>query len=425
MRTSSEPGPRPVAIRAEGLGKRYRIAAVAERHDTLRERISASLSGLAGRIARRHRDMLGTEELWALRDVSFEIGAGDVVGVIGRNGAGKSTLLKILTRVTKPTEGRAEIRGRVGSLLEVGTGFHPELSGRENIYLSGTVLGMSRREVDDRFESIVDFSGIRKFIDTPVKRYSSGMTVRLGFAIAAHLEPEVLLIDEVLAVGDVSFQRRCLGKMDEVSRSGRTVMFVSHNMGAIHALCPRCMLIEEGRLAMFGETEEVISAYLAGAREMDGHAELEPEEGPAALQSVSVLDPAGVCTSALDVRRPVTVRIRYRIDEPIRGLISSFNVYSRYGSKVFTSRNEAMETTHDGCAAPGSWEATAEIPAHLLAPGVYYLSVGLHIPRVHTYDVRNNILGFTVIESGSSEYEWAGQDLGVVLVEPRWSVREV
>ena len=415
----------PVAIRAEGLGKKYRIAALAERHDTLRDRIAAGVKGLGGRLARRGRDIIGTEDFWALRDVSFEVGAGDVVGIIGKNGAGKSTLLKILTRITKPTEGRAEIRGRVGSLLEVGTGFHPELTGRENIFLSGTILGMSRREVESRYDSIVEFSGISRFIDTPVKRYSSGMTVRLGFAVAAHLEPEVLLIDEVLAVGDVAFQKKCLGKMDEVSRSGRTVLFVSHNMGAIHALCPRCILLDEGGLVEFGETESVITRYLASSQEMEGHAELTPSQDSATFTSASVLDASGMCSSAMDVKNPVTIRLRYRIDEPVRGLVSSFNVYSRYGAKVFTSRNDRMELTPSGEAAPGEWEARAEIPPLFLAPGTYYLSCGLHIPRVHTYDVRHNILGFTVVESGSSKYEWAGQDLGVVLAELPWTVDRI
>ncbi|MDX1616045.1 MAG: ABC transporter ATP-binding protein, partial [Candidatus Promineifilaceae bacterium] len=216
------------AIQVEQLSKRYRIGRTQIQHDMLREALAASLRNLAARVARngRRRD----DELWALKDVSFTVEEGTVIGVIGRNGAGKSTLLKILSQITEPTSGRAILRGRVGSLLEVGTGFHPELTGRENVYLSGALLGMRRREIERRFDEIVDFSGIERFIDTPIKRYSSGMNVRLGFAVAAHLEPEILLVDEVLAVGDMAFQRKCLKKMNEIGEQGRTVLFVSHNM---------------------------------------------------------------------------------------------------------------------------------------------------------------------------------------------------
>ncbi|MCL4768131.1 MAG: ATP-binding cassette domain-containing protein [Hyphomicrobiaceae bacterium] len=258
-----------VVIRAEGLGKTYLIG-----HETERERYTAlrdvigrtakSLLRSAGDMIRGRQLVAGdeVEEIWALKDVSFEIRRGEVVGIIGRNGAGKSTLLKILSRITEPSAGRVEIRGRVASLLEVGTGFHPELTGRENIYLNGAILGMTRAEIRRKFDEIVDFAGVEKFLDTPVKRYSSGMYVRLAFAVAAHLEPEILVVDEVLAVGDAEFQRKCLGKMGEVARGGRTVLFVSHNMGAVASLCQRAILLNRGTLHTQGDVSPVLSAYI-------------------------------------------------------------------------------------------------------------------------------------------------------------------
>jgi len=250
------------AIRAEKLGKQYQLGLRQARYRTLRE----SIVQLAKAPLRRFRHLSGSsgeaERIWALRNVSFEVQSGEVVGIIGRNGAGKSTLLKILTRITEPTTGRAEVRGQVGSLLEVGTGFHPELTGRENVFLNGAILGMSRAKIKQKFDEIVDFSGVEQFLDTPVKRYSSGMNVRLAFAVAAHLDPEILLIDEVLAVGDVGFQKKCLGKMDQVAHGGRTVLFVSHNMAAIKSLCTKCYWLERGSLAMVGYPEQVVSQYV-------------------------------------------------------------------------------------------------------------------------------------------------------------------
>ena len=253
-----------IAIQVENLGKRYQIGKSQQRHDTLRDALMAGLRAPWGRLRRngRHRNDDAEDTIWALKHVSFEVKRGEVVGIIGRNGAGKSTLLKMLTRITEPTGGRAVIHGRVGSLLEVGTGFHPELTGRENTYLNGAILGMSKTEIDSKFDEIVDFSGIEKFIDTPVKRYSSGMYVRLAFAVAAHLEPEILLVDEVLAVGDAAFQKKCLGKMGDVAESGRTVLFVSHNMAAIQVLCSRALLFDNGCLAREGTSADVVSYYL-------------------------------------------------------------------------------------------------------------------------------------------------------------------
>jgi len=246
-----------LAIRVENLGKLYSIGAMQERHDTLRD----ALADFRKRLIKPGKRKTESEQFWALRDVSFEIKHGEVVGVIGRNGAGKSTLLKILSRITEPTTGYAEIYGRVGSLLEVGTGFHPELTGRENIYFNGAILGMHRAEIDRKFDEIVAFSEIEKFLDTPVKRYSSGMYVRLAFAVAAHLEPEILLVDEVLAVGDVKFQRKCLGKMDDVARDGRTILFISHNMSAIQRLCKESILLDQGQVVLKDKSTNVVGLY--------------------------------------------------------------------------------------------------------------------------------------------------------------------
>ena len=258
-----------LAVRVEQLGKRYRIGHVEERYPTLRESLARSF---------RRRRPAGDDTLWALRDVTFEVAHGEVLGIIGRNGAGKSTLLRILSRITPPTEGWAEIRGRVGSLLEVGIGFHPELTGRENIYLNGAILGMRRAEIAHKFDEIAAFAEVERFLDTPVKHYSSGMYVRLAFSVAAHLEPEILIVDEVLSVGDVAFQRKCLGKMNDVARAGRTVLFVSHSMGVVQQLCPTCLLLDAGRAVMLGPSAKVIEAYLDSAA---------PAAGSVALNSIA------------------------------------------------------------------------------------------------------------------------------------------
>ena len=256
-----------VAVRVKGLSKRFSIGRAQQHHDTLRDAIAAAGRQAADRLRRvAHRASApARDSIWALRDVSFELREGDVLGIVGANGAGKSTLLKILTRITTPTAGYAEVQGRVGSLLEVGTGFHPELTGRENIFLNGAILGMKRGEITRKFDEMVAFAEVETFIDTPVKRYSSGMYLRLAFAVAAHLEPEVLIVDEVLAVGDVNFQKKCLGKIGDVARGGRTVLFVSHNMNAIQRLCNRCGLLDKGEMVAFGPTPEIVNRYLAGS----------------------------------------------------------------------------------------------------------------------------------------------------------------
>jgi lipopolysaccharide transport system ATP-binding protein len=257
------------AISVENLSKRY-VIDHAPRHDTLRASLSHGLKGWWARLSDPAARTITREEFWALRDVSFEVQQGDVVGIIGRNGAGKSTLLKILSQITEPTSGRARIRGRIASLLEVGTGFNPELTGRENIFLNGSILGMKRTEIRQKFDEIVAFAEVERFLDTPVKRYSSGMYVRLAFAIAAHLDPEILIVDEVLAVGDAAFQKKCLGKMENVASNGRTVIFVSHDLASVSRLCRSGILLDQGRTVWQGKISEVVSHYLQGSAEGPG-----------------------------------------------------------------------------------------------------------------------------------------------------------
>jgi lipopolysaccharide transport system ATP-binding protein len=313
------------AIFIDGLSKRYQIGAKQESYRTLRDLVvdtfSAPYRRLRLKLKQLSSDSSSPDTVWALADVSFEVKRGEVIGVIGRNGAGKSTLLKILSRVTEPTRGYAEVRGRVGSLLEVGTGFHPELTGRENIFLNGAILGMRRAEIQAKFDEIVQFSGIERFIDTPVKFYSSGMYLRLAFAVAAHFEPEVLLVDEVLAVGDLEFQKKCLGRMSKVAKEGRTVLFVSHNLTAISSLTSRCVLLDEGRVKMFGDTEETISAYHAAI--INAQQSLEDRSdrsgtGQIRFTAIELLDPAtSEPVSSVYSGNSLLVRLYWRSREPL------------------------------------------------------------------------------------------------------------
>ncbi|HEX8697743.1 MAG TPA: ABC transporter ATP-binding protein, partial [Myxococcaceae bacterium] len=314
------------AVRAEHLGKQYRIGARAEPYKTVRESLLRALAAPVRRAARilkpgGQADAASAGELvWALRDVSFEVKHGEVLGIIGQNGAGKSTLLKVLSRITPPTVGRAEVHGRVGSLLEVGTGFHPELTGRENIYLNGAFLGMDRAYIVRRMDEIVEFSGVGKFLDTPVKRYSSGMYLRLAFAVAAHLEPEVLIVDEVLAVGDTAFQQKCVDRMSTVAGEGRTVLFVSHNMTAVQSLCNRCVVIQGGGVQFDGDTEQAILAYQTSARgsgddssrgqwDYSGRNPATISAGRVIIQKITLLDERGRSTDTLPLSRPAKLVI--------------------------------------------------------------------------------------------------------------------
>src|SRR5437660_2183578 len=305
-------------IKVESLSKRYRIGTLG--HTSLRDAVASAVRSPL----RSLRGKNGSDEntIWALKDVSFEVEPGEVVGIIGRNGAGKSTLLKSLSRITKPTEGQVALKGRVGSLLEVGTGFHSELTGRENVFLNGAVLGMTRREIENKFDEIVAFAETEQFLDTPVKHYSSGMTVRLAFAVAAHLEPEILIIDEVLAVGDIAFQKKCLGKMNEVARAGRTILFVSHDLGGVNSLCERAILRHEGAIDRDGPTREVTDYYLDTTRELYSPitwADLpQGESDEIQLRSVSV-GQRGVNTSTIDCREQFTISLEYENRKTLPG----------------------------------------------------------------------------------------------------------
>jgi homopolymeric O-antigen transport system ATP-binding protein len=370
----------PPVVSVEGLRKYYRLGE-REPYKALRDVFAAP-----HKLWRRPRD---TEGIWALDDVSFELVRGEVLGLIGANGAGKSTLLKVLSRITAPTEGRIVIRGRVGSLLEVGTGFHPELTGRENVYLNGAILGMRKAEIDRRFDEIVEFSGIARFLDTPVKRYSSGMQVRLAFSVAAHLEPEILLVDEVLAVGDAEFQRRCLGKMQDVTRQGRTVVFVSHNLAAVRSLCSRALLLEKGRLLFDGETDEAVERYVGrGAGRETGIVEGERLEERVAkrrlygaeplfrCERIAVLDEAGLPASSFRSDEEIRVAVDYTVLRPV----PSFRLLVTLtdGNQVPVLRTESVDES-DGPVTlePGSYRSEVAIPSGLFGDAQLDLNVSL------------------------------------------------
>ncbi len=398
-----------VAISVRGLSKSYTIAHNQERHTSLGEVIM--------HCARHPLLRPQRETFWALQDVSFDVRQGDVVGIIGRNGAGKSTLLKVLSRITEPTHGEVDLYGRVGSLLEVGTGFHPELTGRENIFLNGAILGMRRREIQRKFDEIVDFAEIERFLDTPVKRYSSGMYVRLAFAVAAHLEPEILVVDEVLAVGDVGFQKKCLGKMGDVAREGRTVLLVSHNMGAVTALCPTSIWLAEGHVARIGPSREIVPEYLSYYAETCGAVSFEPKDSSAYFTAMCILDEHEEPTNALQVDFPFIIRLEYTAHDAIDGLEVSFTVWNQHGQKVFYCPRSISE---GHVSEPGVYRSDVRIPGMFLAPGTYTITAGLHIPNVKMYDYIDHRVAFRVEETGSPLYAFLGTDVGSVLVNFQW-----
>lgn len=384
-----------VTIDVRGIGKRYRLRGLHGSYRNFRESLVRAITRPLSKTA---RDPSG-DYFWALRNATFEVREGEVLGLIGRNGAGKSTLLKILSRITTPTEGSARLHGRTGSLLEVGTGFHPELTGRENIFLSGTVLGMRRAEIAAKLEEIVAFSELEKFLDTPVKHYSSGMYVRLAFAVAAHLEPEILFIDEVLAVGDVNFQKKCLGKMGEVARGGRTVVFVSHNMGAIQRLCHRCLLLEEGRIVADGTPEEVTAGYLGAFTESKmSWSRRETSEADAFFTRIAVVDENGLNLSHVLTSTSVGLDIQYRIRRLNRRLCLSVGLLDQYGDQIFGSEPDDVGQALP--KEPGDYRWRFSFPPELLMPRTYRLAVVLWSLSDGSID-RVEGLGFTA-EPGDS-----------------------
>ncbi|HET6496188.1 MAG TPA: polysaccharide ABC transporter ATP-binding protein [Thermoleophilia bacterium] len=398
------------AISISDLGKRYKIGAAAERATSLREAITRAAAAPVRRLRHAGSSTGHVSTMWALRDVSFDVEAGQVIGIIGRNGAGKSTLLKILSRITLPTTGRAEIHGRVGSLLEVGTGFHQELSGRENIYLNGAILGMSRSEIGRKFDAIVAFSEIGEFLDTPVKRYSSGMFVRLAFAVAAHLEPEILLVDEVLAVGDLSFQRKCLGQMEEIAGTGRTVFFVSHNMNAVRGLCTRCVQIDGGRLVADGPTEDVVRNYIV-EQTTDSATRLDlarpiGKDDELLITGLHVLDPRGKAGGPFHSKEELTVEIDVRILRANEGFQVGFDLVSANG---LAFRSWHTDGDPEGWPRLPVGESTLRctIPAGVLNEGSYGVIPKADVYRSHWIVNGDDSVWFEVIKDHSeSPFFW-------------------
>jgi lipopolysaccharide transport system ATP-binding protein len=385
------------AIRIDGLSKRYRIGTKLHDHGRLTEVMWEGLKRPFQRGSREETLADPESAFWALRDVSLEVQQGEVLGVVGRNGAGKTTLLKILSRVTEPTEGSAELHGQVGALLEVGTGFHPELTGRENIYLNGGILGMSRSEIRSKFDEIVEFAEIDRFIDTPVKRYSSGMFVRLAFAVAAHLEPEVLIIDEVLAVGDVNFQRKCLGKMEDVAESGRTVLFVSHNTGAIAELCTRAVLLDGGKKVVDGPVEQVLSRYAelmasGGTQVVD--LKVEPDL-PTSITDVRTENADGAPTHTFDMVDQVAIVTRYEVTESTQGLQLALTLTRNSVRLVHTFDTDQIDDLP--LREPGVYEARWLIPSMFLKAGLYTVSVTAGTPERLLQEL-DSIISFEVDE---------------------------
>jgi lipopolysaccharide transport system ATP-binding protein len=413
------------AVRVEDLSKRYEITVGKRRHDTLRDQISESFSSLFHRNGHSRRQR---ESFWALRHLSFEVYPGEVIGVVGRNGAGKSTLLKILSRITVPTTGFAEIRGRIGSLLEVGTGFHPELTGQENIYLNGAILGMKKTEIERKFDEIVAFAEVEKFIDTPVKRYSSGMYVRLAFAVAAHLEPEVLIVDEVLAVGDTAFQKKCLGKMEGVARAGRTVLFVSHNMAAVQNLCHRVIVLQKGNIVFDGATKEGIDHYyqsVAGEQanyscvrvDLTTHSGRPPIYRPI-LTSLEFFNGEGKpLNGGLKVGAPLKAAIRFRVENPVVNMDACLGFETLSGQRVFTAHT-AFEPNRSNTECVGERVFICEIPNLILVAGIYKILVALATSDV-VADIVEDAARIEVVESdfyGTGKSPWNG----LIVLKHHW-----
>jgi lipopolysaccharide transport system ATP-binding protein len=420
-------------IKVEDLGKQYRIGTRDDAaYRTLREALAGAVADPFRRA--RRKKQAAERELWALDGVSFTVAPGEVVGVIGRNGAGKSTLLKILTRITEPTRGRVDLYGRVGSLLEVGTGFHPELSGRENVFLNGAILGMRRTEIARKFDEIVAFAEIERFLDTPVKRYSSGMYTRLAFSVAAHLDPEVLLVDEVLAVGDYEFQKKCLGKMRDVSRSGRTVLFVSHNVASVSNLCSQVIWLDKGRVAANGETEEVIGAYVASGMSASGEVvwgdgEDAPGDGAVRLRSVRMMGRRGAASDLL-ISEPITVEIEYENFKEGNFIVWGLELKDKGNTYVFAtnnrpSANAASDEWYGRPRPAGVYRTRCVIPPNLLNNDLYRFDLRMVNDRNELRFSLEDVLSFVVHDTGEMAAEFSGRWVGVVRPRLAWTTELV
>lgn len=435
-----------MAIKVENISKRYRIGVKKEMHDSIGGAIFSFIKSPLKNY-RKYRSLYKFDDInpdnnnsqfnnssdiiWALRDVSFGVNRGEIVGIIGVNGAGKSTLLKILSRITDPTSGRIEIRGRISSLLEVGTGFHPELTGKDNVYLNGTILGMRKKEIDRKFDEIVNFSGIEKFIDTPVKRYSSGMRVRLAFAVAAFLEPEILLIDEVLAVGDIRFQKKCLTKMQDVREQGRTILFVSHNLPAVTRLCPRVILLNSGEVKEDGPSHEVVSAYITSGDNMKAQREWPilteaPGDNVVRLASVRIRTEKGLISETVDIRQPVSLEMEYEVLKPGYVFCVSFHVMTEMGIEAFSPIDNDPEWR--SCPRPiGRYVSKAWITGNFLSEGIHFVGASIRtlnpmLRHCSSYDQ----IAFQVIDSmdgDTARVDWGGKMTSVVRPLLKWETK--
>ncbi len=426
-----------IAIRVEGISKKYYIGRPQQDYVTLRDRLADTFIApfrRAGKLLRGQATGAAEldETIWALRDVSFEVKRGKAVGLIGRNGAGKSTLLKILSRITEPTTGFADIYGRLGSLLEVGTGFHKELTGRENIYLNGAILGMKQTEIDRKFDEIVAFSEVEKFIDTPVKHYSSGMHVRLAFAVAAHLEPEILIVDEVLSVGDARFQKKCMNKMEDVGQEGRTVLFVSHNMSAVTRLCERVILLDEGKILADGLSHQVVSSYLnsgfgtMAVREWSDLAKA-PGGSVVRLRAVRVRMEDGRISDAVDIQRPVAIEMEYEVLKPGYVLLPHYHFFNENGIQAFSTHDVDPAWQHRSRPV-GRYISTAWIPGNFLNEGMMFVGAAVITlePILHQFYERETV-AFQVIDSMKGDLtargDWGGDIRGVVRPLLEWETQ--
>ena len=414
------------AIRADKLSKSYQITTGQYRHDTLRDEISQGVRNLV----RRNGGLRTKKEtFWALKDVSFEVSRGDLLGVIGRNGAGKSTLLKLLSRITEPTSGRAYMGGRFASLLEVGTGFNGELTGRENIYLNGALLGMKKAEIDRKFDEIVDFAGVEKFLDTPVKRYSSGMYVRLAFGVAAHLEPDILIVDEVLAVGDINFQKKCLTRMQDVGKEGRTVLFVSHNMQTITRLCKTVLLLDEGTVLQQGPAREVVSTYLRAGLGMTAVREYSdtakaPGNEVVRVHAVRVRTEDGEISDMVDISQPIGIEMEFDVLQSGHVLTPCYGFNNEEGTVMFVASDRDPHWQRRPRPS-GRYRSTGWIPGNLLSEGTITVGAGIitEVPfRIHCDD--ENAVAFQVVETlggNTARGDFAGPMPGLIRPLLKWN----
>lgn len=415
-----------LVIRAKNIGKQYALGDGRHWGRTVQTYIRDAFAS--------YRDAEGTPTcdarnrvIWALNGVSFDVRRGEVLGIIGRNGSGKSTLLKILSRITPPTTGWAELVGRVGSLLEVGTGFHPDLTGRDNIYMNGAVLGMTKREIDRQFDAIVTFAEIETFLDTPVKRYSSGMHMRLAFAVAAHLKADILLVDEVLAVGDAAFQQKCLSKMDDVSREGRTVLLVSHNIASILNLCSTALLLGRGEVLAYGGVRDVVDHYLSGSISVQGETQLHshdkvPSEQELSFEAIRIRDGHGRVTGSIDAVQGCTVEVDYVVHREIRGGQVSLELWNGEGVCVLcTTDLDSCPESRSLTRLPGLYRVSCRLDPTWFRAGRYWISLGASMPGLRALDEAPHAISFEVIDTGSIEHKLTQGRRGVIAPTIQWS----